>query len=63
MKNTHCRNLNMSRKLTNEENEKIMVGPGIWQETWKNMQNEKHTLQELENGETQKNVKKEKCKL
>ena len=29
------RTLNMSRKLTNMENEKIMVGPGIWRETWK----------------------------
>ena len=25
----------MSRKLTNEENEKIMVEPGIWRETCK----------------------------
>ena len=63
MRNTHYRTRNMSRKLTNEENEKIMVGPGIWRETWKNVQNEKHALQDLENGEKQKNVKKEKCKL
>ena len=26
------RNLNMLRKLTNEENEKVMVGPRIWRE-------------------------------
>ena len=31
----------MSRQLTNKENEKIMVEPGIWRETWKNVQNEK----------------------
>jgi hypothetical protein len=43
-KNTHYRTLNMSTKLTIEENEKIMVGTGIWRETWKNVQNEKHTL-------------------
>jgi hypothetical protein len=35
MSNRHYRTLNMSRKLTNQENEKIMVVPGIWQETWK----------------------------
>ena len=34
MRNTHYRTLNMSRKLTNKENEKIMVEPGIWQETY-----------------------------
>jgi len=28
------------------------VGPGIWQETLKNVQNEQHTLQNLEYGET-----------
>ena len=38
MRNANCRTLNMSRKLTNEENEKIMVGPGKWRETWKNVQ-------------------------
>ena len=27
-----------------------MVGTGIWQETLKNMQNEKHTLQDLDYG-------------
>ena len=43
MRNTHYRTLNMSRKLTIEENEKIMVGHGIWRETSKNVQNEKHT--------------------
>ena len=54
MLNTHHRTLNMLRKLTNEENEKITVEPGIWRETWKKVQNEKHTLQDLENGEKQK---------
>ena len=28
MRKTHCRTLNMTTKLTNVENEKIMVGPG-----------------------------------
>ena len=32
MTNAHCRNLNIYRKQTNEENEKIMVVPGIWRE-------------------------------
>ena len=36
-----------------EENQKITVGPGIWQEAWKKVQIEKHTLQDLENGEKQ----------
>ena len=35
MKNTNCRTWNMARKLTNKENDKIMVGPGIWRETEK----------------------------
>ena len=59
MRNTHYRTLNMSRKLTNEENEKNMVGTEIWQETWKNVQNEKHTLQDLDCGE--KTEKRGKC--
>ena len=28
-----------------------MIGPGIWQETLKNVQNEKHTLYDLKYGE------------
>ena len=63
IRNTHYRTGNMLRKLTNEENKKIMVGPGIWRETFKNVKNEKHTLQDLQNGRKQKKVKKEKCKL
>ena len=51
MRNTQCRTLNMSKKLTNEENEKIMVGSGIWRETLKSMENEKCTLQDLQYGE------------
>ena len=43
MRNTHCRTLNMSRKLTNEENEKIVVGPEMWRETWKNVQKKRNT--------------------
>ena len=43
----------MSRKLTKEENEKIMVESGILRETWKNVQNEKDTLLDLENREKQ----------
>ena len=53
MRNANCRTLNMSRKLTNEENEKVMVGPGIWREKWNNVHNEKHTLQNIEKGEKQ----------
>ncbi|KRY24782.1 hypothetical protein T03_7186 [Trichinella britovi] len=35
----------MLRKLTNEENEKIMVGSGIRRKIWKNLQNrETHTV-------------------
>ena len=30
-----------------------MVGPGIWGETLKNVQNEKHNLQELGYGDKQ----------
>ena len=38
--------LNMSRKLTKEKHEKIMVESGIWRETWKNVQNrETHTVE------------------
>ena len=32
-----------------------MVGPGIWRETLKNVQNEKHTLQDLEYGDKTEN--------
>ena len=52
-RNVHIRTWNIARKQTNEENEKIIVVPAIWQETWKNVQIEKHTLQDLENGEKQ----------
>ena len=36
-----------------------MVGPGIWRETLKNVQNEKHTHQDLDYGE--KTEKHGKC--
>ena len=35
-----------------------MVGPGIWRETLKNVQNEKQTLQDLEYGEKQCKARK-----
>ena len=35
-----------------------MVGPGIWRETLKNVQNEKHTLYDLEYGEKQCKARK-----
>ena len=43
MRNAHCRNWNMARKLTKKKNakKKNLVGPGIWREKLKN---EKHTL-------------------
>ena len=64
MRNTHYRNLNMLRKLTNEENEKIMVGSGIWRKIWKNLQNrETHTVGPGIWRETVKNVKYEKYTL
>ena len=28
-----------------------MIGPGIWRETLKQVENEKHTLQDMEYGE------------
>ena len=35
-----------------------MIGPGIWRESLKNVQNEKHTLQDLDCGKkTDKNGK------
>jgi hypothetical protein len=40
----HCRTLNMARILKNMENETHTVWPGIWQETLKNMKNEKCTV-------------------
>ena len=43
----------MSTKMTNDENEKTMVGPGKLRETCKNVQNEKQTLLDLENREKQ----------
>ena len=37
-----------------------MVGPGIWRETLKNLQNEKHTKQDLDYGEkTEKRAKRD----
>ena len=41
-----------------------MVGPGICRETMKNVQNEKHTLQDVEYGEkTVKKVENDNCTL
>ena len=53
----------MKRKVKNEENEKFMVGPGKWRETWKHMQKTKHTLQELEYGEKTDQKEKQKQTL
>ena len=53
MSSTHSRTLNMSTKMTNDENEKTMVGPGKLRETCKNVQNETQTLLDLENREKQ----------
>jgi hypothetical protein len=54
----------MSRKLTNDENEKIMVRSGIWQETWKNVQDrETHTVGPGKWQEKVKGVKYEKYTL
>ena len=39
------------------------VGPGIWQETLKNVQNEKHPLDDLKNDEITKKREKWKCTL
>ena len=64
MRNTNYRNLNMLRKLTNEENEKIMVGSGIRRKIWKNLQNrETHTVGRGIWRETVKDVKYEKYTL
>ena len=43
MRNVHCRTWNMARKLKNAENDKNTVSPGKWQETLKNVKNEKYT--------------------
>ena len=54
----------MLRKLTNEENEKIMVGSGIRRKIWKNLQNrETHTVGPGIWRETVKDVKYEKYTL
>ena len=52
MRNTHCRTWNMARKLKRRENEKdTSVRHEIRQETLKNVENEKCTLQDLEYGQ------------
>ena len=58
MRNAHCRTWHMARKLTNDENEIFTWQDKIWQETLKNVQNEKHTLQDLEYGEKIDNLEK-----
>ena len=64
MRNTHYKNLHMLRKLTNEENVKIMVGSGIRRKIWKDLQNrETHTVGPEIWGETVKDVKYEKYTL
>ena len=51
MRNTHYRTWNMARKLKNFENEKHTLGREMWEETLKNMKNEKYRLYELNNGQ------------
>ena len=51
MRNAHCENWSMVRKLKIMENEKHTVGHGIHRETLKNLKNEKCTVQDLEYGE------------
>ena len=42
MRNAHCRTWNMARNLKNvKKRDTHTGGPGIWQETLKNVQNEK----------------------
>ena len=41
----------MAVKMTKKKSETYMVGPDIWQETLKNVKNEKCTLQDLDYGE------------
>jgi hypothetical protein len=54
----------MSRKLTNEENEKGMIGSGICRETWKNVENrETHTVGPGKWRDALKDVKYEKSTL
>ena len=51
MKIAHCRNKNMARKQTSEENEKLTWQDRKCGEKLKNEENEKHTLQDLDCGE------------
>jgi hypothetical protein len=44
MRNAHCENWSMVRKLKIMENEKHTVGHGIHRETLKNLKNEKCTV-------------------
>ena len=49
MRKTPGRNRNMASNIEKREKLEIYtVGPGIWQENLKNVENEKHTLQNLE---------------
>ena len=41
MRNTHCRTLNMSMNQKRGKGDTHVVGHGIWQETLKNVDNEK----------------------
>ena len=56
-----------ARKLcaySNRREELLSWGPGICRETMKNVQNEKHTLQDVEYGEkTVKKVENDNCTL
>ena len=50
MRHAHCRTWSMERKLKIIENEKQSLGRELWQETLKYVENEKHTLYDLEQG-------------
>ena len=57
MRNSHGRTSNMARNIEKSaKRETHTISPGICQETVKNVNNEKYTLQDLDYGE-----KTEKC--
>ena len=59
MRKVHCGTWNMAKKLENEiQLQTRTIGPEIWLETLKKVENEKHTIYELDYEEkTQKREK------
>ena len=52
IRDSHGRTWNMARNTEKHEKSKLYtVGPGIWRKRLKNVQNEKHVLQDLDCGE------------